>query len=573
MMDKHAVARVLEEIAAFLELRGENVFKVRAFQNAARTVGDFTGDLAAALASGELAAVKGIGPATLDVVRECLASGRSGALEMLRGEVPPGLVEMLRIGGMGVAKVRTVHEVLGIATLAELESAVRDGRLAKLPRFGEKTAAKVLKGLEFLRRTSAFRLAHHAARQADQLRETLAALPGIARVEVAGSVRRRCEVIRDVDLVVATTAQPRELGERLVRSGVALAVIATDPACVTIRLTDDTTADIYCAAPPQYGHALAWATGSTTHLALLGAQAASQGFALDASGLTKDGAVVTVPDEETFFGALCLAWIPPELREGTDEIPRAAAGPLPRLIERSDLRGLLHSHTNFSDGANSIAEMAEACRALGYAYLGITDHSEAAAYAGGLSAERVARQHEEIDAWNRGSADLRILKGIEADILADGRLDYAPEVLDSFDFVIGSVHSRFDLDERTMTERVLRALDDPHLTILGHPTGRLLLTRDPYEIDLHQVIARAAERGVAIEINADPQRLDLDWRLCREARSAGVAISIGTDAHSLAGLANADLGVGIARKGWLEAKDILNTRDAEGFLDYAKARR
>jgi len=572
-MDKHAVAHVLEEIAAFLEFRGENVFKVRAFQNAARTVETFPGDLDAALTSGELAATKGIGPATLDVVRECLASGRSGALETLRGEVPSGLVEMLRIGGMGVAKVRTVHEVLGIATLAELESAARDGRLAKLPRFGEKTAAKVLKGLEFLRRTSAFRLAHHAARQAEQLRGIIAALPGVVRVEVAGSVRRRCEVIRDVDLVVATIAQPRELGERLVRGGVARAVIATDPAGITIRLTDDTTVDIYCTAPPQYGHALAWATGSAAHLALLGAHAASRGFALDAGGLTKDGAAVPCPDEETLFEALGLAWIPPELREGTDEIARAAAGPLPRLIERSDLRGLLHCHTTYSDGANSVAEMAEACRALGYAYLGITDHSEAAAYAGGLSAERVRLQHEEIDGWNRASTGLRILKGIEADILADGRLDYAPDVLDSFDFVIGSVHSRFDLDERTMTERVLRAMADRHLTILGHPTGRLLLTRDPYAIDIHRVIARAAESGVAIEINGDPQRLDLDWRLCREARDAGVVISVSTDAHSLAGLANADLGVGIARKGWLEAKNILNTRDAEGFLEYAKARR
>jgi DNA polymerase (family 10) len=573
MMDKHAVARVLEEIASFLELRGENVFKVRAFQNAARTVETFPGDLDAALGSGELAATKGIGPATLDVVRECLASGRSGALETLRGEVPPGLVEMLRIGGMGVAKVRSVHEALGIATLAELESAARDGRLAKLPRFGEKTAAKVLKGLEFLHRTSAFRLAHHAARQADQLRAILAALPGVARVDVAGSVRRRCEVVRDVDLAVATAAQPRELGERLVRSGAAHSVVAAEPAGVTIRFADGTTADIHCAAPPRYGHALAWATGSAAHLALLGSHAASRGFALDAGGLTRDGAAVPCPDEEAFFETLGLAHIPPELREGADEIARAAAGPLPRLVERSDLRGLLHCHTTYSDGANSVAELAEACGALGYAYVGITDHSEAAAYAGGLSAERVTRQHEEIDAWNRASPGLRILKGIEADILADGTLDYQPGVLDRFDFVIGSVHSRFELDEPTMTERVLRAMADRHLTVLGHPTGRLLLSRDPYSIDLRRVIARAAEAGVAIEINGDPQRLDLDWRLCREARDAGVAISIGTDAHSLAGLANAELGVGIARKGWLEAKDILNTRDAEGFLEHAKARR
>ncbi len=572
-MDQHLVARVLEEIAACLELRGENVFKVRAFQNAARTVETFPGDLAAAVASGELAATKGIGPATLDVVRECLATGRSTALETLRGEVPPGLVEMLRITGMGVAKIRTMHEELRITTLAELEAAARDGRLARLTRFGEKTAAKILKGLEFLRRTAAYRLVHHATRQAEQLRATLAALPEVVRVEIAGSVRRRCEVIRDVDLAVSTTLRPQALGERLGRSGGAREIVATDPAGLTVRLADGTTADLYVAAPERFGPVLAWATGSAAHLALLQAHAASRGITLDASGPVRDGVGIPCPDEETLYRLLGLAWIPPELREGSDEIARAAAGTLPRLLERADLRGLLHCHTTFSDGTNTVAELAEACGALGYAYLGITDHSEAAAYAGGLSAERVARQHEEIDAWNRASPDVRVLKGIEADILADGRLDYAPEVLDGLDFVIGSVHSRFDLDERTMTERVLTAMADRHLAILGHPTGRLLLTRDPYPVDLRAIIARAAETGVAIEINADPQRLDLDWRLCREARDAGVAIAVSTDAHSLAGLANADLGVGIARKGWLEAKDVLNTRDAEGFLEHGQARR
>ncbi len=251
----------------------------------------------------------------------------------------------------------------------------------------------------------------------------------------------------------------------------------------------------------------------------------------------------------------------------------AVAGNMLEQHAAGDLRGLLHCHTVYSDGANSVAEMAEAARTLGYAYLGITDHSIAAAYAGGLDAAAVARQHEEIDAWNRASSDVRILKGIEADILADGRLDYGEEVLSRFDFVVGSVHSRFELDEAAMTARVLAAMDDRHLTILGHPTGRLLLSRDGYALDLHAVIARAASAGVAVEINADPQRLDLDWRYCREARDAGVVISIGTDAHSLAGLGNADFGVGVARKGWLRPADILNTRDAEGFVAYAKARK
>jgi DNA polymerase (family 10) len=572
-MDRHDVAHVLEEIGSLLELKGENAFKVRAFQNAARTVGDVTGDLAAALASGAFAALKGIGPATLDVVRECVTSGRSAALDALRAEVPPGLVAMLRVSGMGAAKVRAVHEQLGIASLLELEAAARDGRLALLPRFGERTAAKILKSLEFLRRTSAFSLVHHADRRAEALRAALAALPGVVAVAVAGSVRRRCEVVRDVDLAVATTVPLQELADQLVRGGAASATVSAQQDLVTVRLGRDTTADLHRCTPERFGHRLVWATGSLAHLEQLRRHAATRGLVLDATGLTRDGAPISCPDEAGFYGALGLAWIPPELREGTDEVARAAAGPLPRLIERADLRGLLHCHTTYSDGTNSVAELGEACRTLGYDWLGITDHSQAAAYAGGLDPERVARQHAEIDAWNRASQDLRILKGIEADILADGRLDYTPEVLDRFDFVIGSIHSRFELDGAAMTERVLRALDDPHLTILGHPTGRLLLTRDPYAIDLHQVIVRAAERGVAIEINADPQRLDLDWRLCREARDAGVAITIGPDAHALAGLQNVDFGVGIARKGWLEPRDILNTRDAEGFLEYAKRTR
>jgi DNA polymerase (family X) len=571
-VDRHDVAHVLEEIGSLLELKGENAFKIRAFQNAARTVEDFGGDIAAALASGELAAVKGIGPATLDVIRECLLAGRSSALEALRADVPPGLVAMLRVSGMGSAKIRAVHEQLGIASLDELEAAARDGRLARLPKFGDKSAAKTLKSLEFLRRTSAFSLVHHADRRAEALRAALAALPGVSVVAVAGSVRRRCEVVRDVDLAVATTLPPADLAEQLVRSGAAAATVSAGPDLVTVRLDRETTADLHASAPEDFGHRLVWATGSLAHLELLQRHAATRGLGLDAAGLTRGGTPLRCPDESACYAALGLAWVPPELREGTDEVARAAAGPLPRLVERSDLRGLLHCHTTYSDGTNTVAELGEACRELGYEWLGITDHSQAAAYAGGLDPERVARQHAEIDAWNRASPDLRILKGIEADILADGRLDYTADVLDRFDFVIGSIHSRFEMDGATMTARVLRAMDNPHLTILGHPTGRLLLTRDPYAIDLHQVIARAAERGVAIEINADPQRLDLDWRLGREARDAGVAITIGPDAHSLSGLRNVDLGVGIARKGWLEARDILNTRDAEGFLDYAKAR-
>ncbi len=598
-MDRHGVAKALEEIGDLFDLKGENAFKVRAFQNAARTVETFPGDLAEAVASGALAKVKGIGPATLEVVRECLATGRSSLLDGLRGDVAPDLVQMLRIGGMGSAKIRAVQDQLGVTTLDGLEAAARDGRLAGLKGFGEKTAAKILKGLEFLRQTSGLSLLHHADRTADRLRAALAALPGVARVEVAGSVRRRCEVIRELDLAVAGSAPAAALAEALVRSGAATAALEAAgsagvagprgeerSALAAVRLEGGTTARIHSGPPERFGLTLARATGNEAHLELLRSRARERGLALGGSGLRRAGAAGTTadgasieetgvpcPDEAAVFAALGLAFIPPELREGGDEVARAAAGPLPRLVERGDLRGLLHCHTTYSDGTDAVAELAEACRGLGYGWIGITDHSEAAAYAGGLSAERVAQQHAEIDAWNRAGAAPRIFKGIEADILADGRLDYGADVLDRFDFVIGSVHSRFDMDERTMTERVLRAMEDPHLTILGHPTGRLLLTRDPYPIDLQRVLARAAELGVSIEINADPQRFDLDWRLCRGARDAGIPIPIGPDAHSLAGLANVDLGVGIARKGWLTAEDVVNTKDAEGFAAYARQRR
>ena len=571
-MDKHAAARLLDTIASYQELKGENPFKVRAFSNAARAVDGFAGDLAQALASGALAATKGIGPATLEVVREYAASGRSSLLEELRRAVPDGLVEMRRISGLGVTKIRTLHEQLRISTVAELELAARNGRLAALPKFGEKTAEKILRGIEFLRRSDAFRLSHKAARAAAQLQAAIAALPGVERVEIAGSVRRRMEISRDVDLAVACRGPARSLEQPLAVAPSVREVRSTGETSLAVTLEDGTAADVYCASPGSFGHCLVWATGSAAHLGRLTERAAAAGLDLGVAGLTREASPIACPDEPALYAALGLAWIPPEIREGGQEIARAAAGTLPRLLERQDLMGLLHCHSVYSDGTNTLAELAAACRAAGYGYLGVTDHSMAAAYAGGLKEEAVARQHEEIDALNRGADDFRILKGIEADILADGALDYGPEMLDRFEFVIGSVHSRMEQDQATMTQRVLHAMDDRHLTIVGHPTGRLLLGRDPYPLDVGAVIAKAAERGVAIEINGDPQRLDLDWRWCARARDAGVTISIGADAHSLAGLDNMGFGVGIARKGWLEAHDVLNTRDAEGFLNYAGTR-
>lgn len=572
-MDKHAAAHVLEQVAAFLELKGDNEFRARAFRNAAHAVEDFAGDFAQAVASGTLGDVKGIGPATLDVVREWAASGRTTLLEALKRDVPEGLVEMMRISGLGVAKIRTIHERLRITSLAELEAAARDGRVAGLPRFGTKTAERILRGIAYLRRTGEYHLLHHALRQGEHFRGAVAGLTGVAAAEITGSVRRRCELVRDVDLAVATTHGPRELSARLAAFSGVKDVVGAGDAVFTVHFDDAITTKVYVGPPAEFGHLLVRTTGGKTHLEALVQVAAQRGLALDANGLFRAGERVPCPDEAAFYAALGLQFVPPELREGLGEVERAAAGVLPRLVERGDLQGFLHCHTVYSDGANTVAELAEACRVAGYGYVGITDHSVAAAFAGGLNEEVIARQHAEIDAYNRGQSDIRVLKGIEADILPDGTLDYGPAFLGRFDFVIGSIHARMDLPEAAMTARVLTAMDDPHMAIMGHPTGRLLLGREPYAIDMHAVIARAAVRGVAIEINADPQRLDLDWRLCRVAREAGVSIPIGADAHSIAGLANVDVGIGMARKAGLTKDDVLNTRDVEGFLGHAQKRR
>ncbi len=572
-MEPKAVAQVLEQIAAFLELKGENPFRVRAFRSAAKAVAAFTGTLDDALADGTLAGSKGVGPATLAIVQELVSTGRSTLLEELRGQVPPGLVEMLQISGLGVAKIRQIHDTLGIDSLPELEAAATDGRLARLPRFGQKTAENILKGIAFLRQTSGFKLAHHAQEEAAGLRNALAALPGVTAALVAGDVRRRMEVVRGLVVVLVADAPPEEVYRRIGELPGVHEFSGQDERRVTLRVSGGAEAQVIVTTPKNVGGVMVQATGSEAHLDQLATHARSLGFTLDGAALWNGSRFIPTADEAEFYRALGLAPIPPELREGRGEIEAAAADALPTLLQRDDLRGFLHCHTRASDGSNSVEELALACREAGYEWVGITDHSKAAAYAGGLSAESLEQQGREIDALNAAGLGIRILKGIEADILADGTLDYDDALLARLDFVIGSIHSRFGLSREEQTARLLRAMENPHLTIVGHPTGRLLLSRDPYQVDMAAVLARAAATGVAIEINADPHRLDLDWRLVRQARDAGVRISIGADAHNIAGLGYVDYGIGVARKGWLTREDLLNALPVEGFLAHVAERR
>lgn len=572
-MDKKEVASTLEEIAAYLELKGEDQFRVRAYQTAARAIAAFQGDLREALTTGQLAELKGVGPTTLDIVTHVLSTGTSPVLEQLRDRIPHGLVEMLRIPGLGVNKIRQIHDTLAIDSLGELETAALDGRLAKLPRFGPRTAEKVLRGIQFVRQVSEFRLLHHARQEAAALAAALAEMPGVVQATVAGSVRRWRELIRDLDFVVETDGPASGLVDRLgMAPGVREFVLQHDRA-VTLRFSSGTVADVYFASAADRGFQLLRATGSGEHLVALKARAEALGLQWSDQGLMRGRTLLVTRSEHDVYDLLGLRYIPPELREGNGEVEAAEKDHLPPLIDVDDLLGFLHCHSNYSDGGSTVAEWADACRAAGYAYMGITDHSEAAAYAGGLAADRVAAQHAEIDQVNRRYTDFRVLKGVEVDILADGSLDYTAEIRATFDFIIASIHTRFGMGKREMTDRILTAMDDPSMSILGHPTGRLLLSREPYPIDLDAIFEKAAAVGVAIEINADPQRLDLDWRVARRAAAKGVTISIGADAHSVTGMEHMDLGIGIARKGWLAPNQVLNALPVDAFLERVARRR
>jgi DNA polymerase (family 10) len=575
-MDSRSAAHVLSQIGALLEVKGEQKFKARAYAGAARALIVLdTDDLAPLLRSGELAEIPGIGPATLSVVRELVETGESSYLDELRAGIPEGLLELFRVPGLNAAKVQLIHDTLGVQTLEDLERVAQNGQLAELPKFGKKTAEKILRGIEMLRRNAHLKRFPAAAVEAHRLLANVVKHPDVIHAEVTGSIRRHNEVVADIDIVAECSGDPGSVAASFARSpGVRESKTREDPGSVQIRFVDGTRVDMHCVSRADYPVALWRATGSTGHVEEMNVLVRNRGFEIAGNMLIgKGGKRVSLEDEDAFFAALDLEPIPPEMREGMGEIEAAARHELPNLVTFDDIRGVLHCHSDYSDGAATIEEMASAAKERGWDYIGISDHSESAFYAGGLKRDRLLRQQEEIDRLNARMNGFRILKGIESDILADGRLDYDAEILDSFDYVVGSIHSRFSMDGDAMTKRVLAALDDPHLTILAHPTGRLLLTREPYAINIEAVLEKAVQVGVAVELNADPHRLDLDWRYCRQAKELGVTIEIGPDAHSTAGLDNVHFGIGMARKAWLEAGEILNARSAEDVLAFARKRR
>jgi len=578
-VDRNEVARVLHEVAGMLELAGSNPFKIRAYENAARAVLTYEGDLAEAVRSGALRNVPGIGATIFGNVETLMATGELPVYDELRATFPAGLRECLRVPRLGAKKVKALFDALGVDSLDALEQACLDGRLTGIRGFGPKSAQHILKGIGFVRGASGrFRYATARARAlsiADALRAT-----GLAtRVEVAGSLRRRLEIVKDIDLVAASGKQSgAELSAWFRTLGEVQDVIGSGETKTSVRFFDGLAADLRVVSEAAFPAALLYFTGSKEHNTALRGRAKRMGLLLNEYGLFRERDEegeerLPLDSEAAIYEALGLSWIEPELRENAGEIEAAERGALPKLVSERDLRGVLHVHTTASDGRDSLETMAVAARDAGYQYVGFTDHSRSAGYAGGLSEERVLAQREEIRGLRRRLTGLRIFHGTEADILADGSIDYGDEFLAHFDFVVASVHSRFGLSPAEQTARLVRAVSNPRVSVLGHPTGRLLLEREGLAADLDAVCDAAAASGCALEINGSPNRLDLGWRQARAAASRGALLAIDPDAHSVRGLGDMAYGVGMARKAWAEPRSILNALGPDEFAAWLEKRR
>jgi DNA polymerase (family 10) len=583
-MNKKEISDILEEMGTLLDLQGANPFKSRAFHNASRAIEGLAGDIGDAVAGGTLRQVKGIGESIAKVITELVTKETSPEYEELRKSVPEGVLQMLKIQGLGPKKVKVLFEKLRIVSIDELEAAARAGRLASLEGFGAKTEENILKGVQAFRSRGDKSLYPAAAQAAELLLTALRKDRGVIRSEIAGSLRRHKEVVGDVDLLLSARDRDRtRLMELFTTQPDVQSVTGSGETKSSVVLKQGIHCDLRIVRDEEFPFALNYFTGSKEHNVEMRSRARRLGWSLNEYALSRlddtpagrrAARIPSIKNEEDIYRALGLAYVPPELRENNGEFEAAEAGELPVLVTDKDIRGTFHCHSTYSDGVNTVEQMAEAARKMGWSYLGIADHSKSAAYAGGLSVDKIKLQIKEIDALNERIPDFRIFKGTECDILPDGSLDYPDKVLALLDYVVVSIHSSFAMSEEVMTRRIIKGLKNKYVTMLGHPTGRLLLARDPYPVNMTRVIDAAAEYGKVIEINAHPMRLDLDWRLCRYARNKGVLIAVNPDAHSIDGLHDVTYGVGIARKGWLRKTDVVNTGSVDEVLAvFASTRR
>jgi DNA polymerase (family 10) len=582
-MDKSHVADVLEEIGTLLELRGENPFKSRAYHNASRIIAGLDQDLETLVREKKLTTIKGIGEGLSETISTFVTSGQSPYYEELHKSLPPGLLDIIRVQGVGPKRAKILYDKLKVKDIPSLEKACRDGKVAKLEGFGEKSQENILKGLAFLSQHSEQHRYDEAFAAAQGILAEIKQVPGIKRLSVCGSLRRHKEIIRDVDILVSGNN-----GEKILECVAKLPqverVLGQGETKASVLLKEGIQVDVRVLDDKLFPYALHYFTGSKEHNIAMRQRAIQKGLKLSEYGLFKvprssspaatsgpdhlksqeDGTITTsgmtaikCKDEAELFRKLGLSDIPPEMREDRGEIEAAEKGKLPKLIEPEDIRGVFHVHSTWSDGRASLVDMIAEAQRLGWEYVGISDHSKTASYAKGLTIERVAEQRVEIEKL-RKKFKIHIFWGSECDILKDGSMDYPDKVLANYDFVIASVHSIFNLPEPEMTERIITALKNKYVTILGHMTGRLLLERDGYAVNQEEVLRAAADLGKVVELNASPHRFDVDWRQLPKAKELGVQISINPDAHSVEGLHVVPFGVGIARKGWLTKEDVFN---------------
>lgn len=579
------VAALLEEIADLVEIDGTEARKAASYRRAARTVSGLREDLRAYVETGRLEELPGIGPAIAAKIRDFYQRGSTRLLDELRARIPEGVRALLAVPGLGPRTLGRLYRELDVTSAADLRQVLESGAAARLPGFGERKARKLLEALDHAGQQGERVPMGQALPLAQALVMELEKLPGVERAAYAGSLRRGRDTVKDVDLVAAAR-DGEAVAAAFSRLPVVAEVLARGSTRVTVRVESGLQVDLRVVPPEAFVPALHHFTGSAAHNTRLRARARARGLRINEYGIYRvssggeAGEPLAVPDEEALYRHLGLAYIPPELREDRGEIEAAEEGRLPRLVEAGDLRGDLHVHSRWSDGAASIREMAEAARARGYRYLAICDHSRSLRVAHGLEIEDLRAQWREIEELNREYAgagiSFRVLKGAEVDILKDGRPDFPDEVLAELDIVVASVHSHLRLDRAAMTERLLAAMENPHVDVIGHPTGRRLGIRDPYEVDLEAVIDAAARTGTVLEINASPERLDLADEAARQAAERGVMLCINTDAHAPAQLEQIAFGVTVARRAWLEPRHILNTLELpalQAWLRLPKAER
>lgn len=580
-MDKQEVSAILDEIATLLELQGENPFRCNAYTKGARAIGQLEANLADVIAAGQLDQIAGIGTTLRDKITTLVTTGHLPFYEDLKAKTPPGLLVMLRLPGVGPKKVKALYDQLGIDDLEKLRDACAADRVAGLKGFGAKTQEKILEGIAFVGQMGDRVRLDQALCIADAVVAELRKCPGIKRLEVCGSLRRRRETVKDIDVLVSSEnaapimdafvkmpAVQKIIGHGETKSSVVVAGFDYHNNRVVMN------ADLRVVTDTQYPFALNYFTGSKEHNVGMRQRAIQYGLKLNEYELSGTNKSVPCKEEADIYKALDLDYVPPELREDTGEIPAAAAHQLPKLVKANDLQGCFHNHSTWSDGTASVEQMAEAARKLGYKYLGIGDHSQSLTIANGLTPARVKEQMKEINALNARLKGMHVFKGTECDILADGTLDFPDAVLAEFDYVVASVHSFFNQTQEEMTARIIKAISNPHVTMLGHATGRLILRRDGYKVDLDAVLRVAAKNGTMIEINASPHRLDLDWVHCKRAKALGVQLVINPDAHATEELAFTKYGIDVARRGWLEKADVFNTHTlAQVTKEFAKRKK